>query len=399
MVEEYCYPLTRTKLGDYYEMAWRCAKCAFCRNVLPSDTEDERFAQQCPCGVRFKFESYFASGRNELARRTIEGSQGLTEKLGHILYTCSTCSACEEWCQATQGLFPLKITMEMRKHFLANHGTIPEGHRQVLDNLATHHNRLGRNNRDRSAWLGSEIPAAAEDADIFYFVGCRSSFRRSEIAQNTYELLTKKLGLKVALFGDEHCCGRPLIDIGNEQGAVELMAHNAEQIRASGAKRVLFSCAECFHTFRAMDRYGVKCDFEPVHLTQFLAERLHSGKLRSSKFPGTVAFHDPCYLARHEGILEEPREVLSAIPEMELAELARNRKNTWCCGSGGGVQDAFPDLTHWTAVERLEEVKAANAGTLVSSCPGCKDALWSVARVNGVELVDLSELINRIVEV
>lgn len=399
MAEEYCYPLTRTKLGDYYEMAWRCAKCAFCRNVLPSDTEHERFAEQCPCGVRYKFESYFASGRNELARRTIEGSQELTEKLGHILYSCSTCGACEEWCQATQGLFPLKITMEMRKHFLANGGPIAEGHRLVQGNLTRHQNRLGRNNRDRRAWLEDKTPSAASDADLFYFVGCRSSFRRQEIAASTYALLTEKLGLKVALIEEEHCCGRPLLDIGDEEGAVRLMAHNVAKIHASGAKRVLLSCAECFHTFRVLDRYGVGADFEPIHLTQLLAEMLTEERLKLAELPGKLAFHDPCYLARHEGVLEEPRRVLAAIPGIELLELPRNRKNSWCCGSGGGVQDAYPDLTHWTARERIEEVKHIGARTLVSSCPGCKDALWGVAAENGVRLIDLAELICRIIEV
>ena len=80
MAEEYCYPFTRKSLEDYYEMTWRCAKCAYCRNYLPSDTEEERFGRQCPPGERFKYESYFASGRNEIARRIVEGKQGLTER-------------------------------------------------------------------------------------------------------------------------------------------------------------------------------------------------------------------------------------------------------------------------------------------------------------------------------
>ncbi len=117
MPEEYCYPLLRKKLGDYYEMTWRCAKCGYCRNVLPSDTEHERFGRQCPPGERFRYESYYASGRSEVARRVMEGKQGLTDRLRHILYTCTTCGACEEWCGATQWRQPLKLEMAMRNHF------------------------------------------------------------------------------------------------------------------------------------------------------------------------------------------------------------------------------------------------------------------------------------------
>ena len=231
MTEEYCYPFTRKKLSDYYEMLWRCAKCGYCRNVFPSDTEDERFARQCPPGERFRFEAYYASGRNEITRKMIEGKQSLTPRLRHILYTCTTCNACEEWCEVTQGLNTLKIINAVRKYFVEHGGELLPGHEKIIKGIRRNHNRLNRNNRDRRGWLEDAASEKTEQADVAYFVGCRSSFRRTEITNNAYELLTKKLGICITFLEDERCCGRPLLEIGAEKDAFKLMSHNLEEIK------------------------------------------------------------------------------------------------------------------------------------------------------------------------
>ena len=392
MVEEYCYPITRKSLGDYYEMAWRCAKCAFCRNVLPSDTESERFASQCPPGTRFKFEAYFTTGRNELARRMIAGHQDLTDRFRHILYTCTTCGACEEWCSALTGLYPLQIIMATREHFTKNGGEILPGHQKTIDGIARNHNRLNRNNRDRLGWLSDLPKAAPGKADVAYFVGCRSSFKRTEIALSAYRALTR-LGKRVAFLEDERCCGRPLIDIGKEDDAAALMRHNAEQIRRTGAKTVVASCAECFHNLRILGKYGIESGFETMHLSEYLGPLISGRKLAFGK-ARKVAFSDPCYLGRHQGVYEAPRELLSSISGASLVELPRNRKNAWCCGSGGGVQEGFPEYSQWIAGERFAEVRHAGADLLVTACPGCKNNLWGLARASRVEILDLAELVS-----
>jgi Fe-S oxidoreductase len=398
MAHEFCYPIDRTTLGDYYEMTWRCAKCGYCRNVFPSDTEHERFGRQCPPGERFRFEAYYASGRNELARRTIEGAQGFTDKFRHILYTCTTCAACEEWCEATQGLYPLRLTLAMRKHFVEQGGELLPEHRALVASLRQHHNRLGRNNRDRLGWLDGALPGAvgaSQKAKLAYFVGCRSSFRRTEIARAVHELLTRKLGIPVAFLAEERCCGRPLLDLGHEAEARELLRHNLEQIRATGATQVVFSCAECFATFSRLGPYGLEADFEPIHLSQLLAARAAAGGLALAGLRKRAVFQDPCYLGRHAGVFEPPRELLARIPELALDEMPRNRKNAWCCGAGGGVQEAFGEYSQWTAEERVEEAKHAAAELLVTACPGCKENLWARARASRIEVLDLAELMNR----
>lgn len=400
MAEEFCYPFTRKSLVDYYEMLWRCGKCAYCRNVFPSDTEHERFGRQCPPGERFRFESYYASGRNEISRRIIEGKQGLTERLRHILYTCTTCGACDDWCSATQGLYPLKVINETRKYFVQNGGELFPQHKRIIENIRKNYNRLNRNNRDRLGWLKEIDEKVQKKTDIVYFVGCRSSFRRTEISKSTYELFAKKLGVNISFIDDERCCGRPLLETGKENLAVEFMKHNVEMIKRSGAGKVLFTCAECFHNFNTLENFGIKKDFETVHISQYLA-----GLLKEKKFSlegagnRKITFHDPCYLGRHEGVFEEPRTLLSAIPGSELVEMPRNRKNAWCCGAGGMVKEALPDYAQWIADERLAEVMHVNADLLVTSCPGCKENLWGKAKAGRIEILDIAELVNKLVKV
>ncbi|MCP4626412.1 MAG: (Fe-S)-binding protein, partial [bacterium] len=251
----------------------------------------ERFAAQCPPGDRFKFEAYFASGRNELARRVIEGQQEFTERFRHILYTCTACGACEQWCEATQGLYPLKIIMALRNHYVSQGGELMPGSQKIVDSISANHNRLNRNNRDRKIWMNEE-DQDHEKPDLIYFVGCRSSFKRKEIAKNTYELLSKKLGFKVGLLKEERCCGQPLIDLGEEDAAMEMMRHNLAEIKATGVKRILTSCAECFNVLSNVEKYGFEKDFEVVHLGQLLAESLPFEKLKLDQ-KITATYHDP----------------------------------------------------------------------------------------------------------
>jgi Fe-S oxidoreductase len=288
--------------------------------------------------------------------------------------------------------------MEMRKHFVQQGGELLPQQKRIVKNIAKNFNRLNRNNRDRLGWLKETDLKKQEPADMVYFVGCRSSFNRTEIAGSTYELLTKKLGGKVSFLEDERCCGRPLLDIGEEDAAIELMKHNVQKIKSSGARKVFFSCAECFSTFNNLENYGLKKEFEAVHLSQYLSNLLKSGKLSLNAKKASATFHDPCYLGRHQGVYEEPRAILSSIPDMELVEMPRNRKNAWCCGAGGGVHETFEKYSQWVAGERFEEVKQVEADLLVTSCPGCKENLWGLAITNQVEILDLAELVNRLIE-
>ena len=165
------------------------------------------------------------------------------------------------------------------------------------------------------------------------------------------------------------------------------MARNVEEIKKSGAKTVVFTCPGCLKTFKKnYPDMGV----ELVHSTQFLT-RL--GNMNLKKEDIKVAYHDPCHLGRDLGIYEEPRAILKEVANVK--EIKREREESWCCGSGGGVKSAFDDFALWSATERLKEAKEAGAKALVSACPFCKRNLKEAAEKERIAVYDVVELVNK----
>jgi Fe-S oxidoreductase len=141
--------------------------------------------------------------------------------------------------------------------------------------------------------------------------------------------------------------------------------------------------------------------FEVLHMVEYLDRLIKNGKLKFTKeLPMRVTYHDPCHLGRHlgdDGIYEQPRNVLQAIPGIELVEMERNRENAWCCGAGAGVSQANPEMALWTANERLKEAKATGAAALATACPWCVRNFRDAVKEYGEELdiFDISEIVVR----
>jgi len=198
-----------------------------------------------------------------------------------------------------------------------------------------------------------------------------------------------KLGIKYQIMDEEWCCGSVLLRTGQVEDAKEIMEHNIEAIKSSGAKTIVFTCPGCLMTFvKDYSDMGV----ELVHSTQFLRGLRMKVKQQGME----VAYHDPCHLGRDLGIYEEPRAVLKEIADVK--EMKREREQAWCCGSGGGVKSAYDDFALWSAGERIKEAKEVGAEALVSACPFCKLNLREAAENEGMDVYDVVELVNRCLE-
>jgi Fe-S oxidoreductase len=178
---------------------------------------------------------------------------------------------------------------------------------------------------------------------------------------------------------------------------------NLKAWKKAGVKTVVTPCADCYYTFKRLyAESGSKA--EVLHMVEFVDRLVKDGKIKFKKsIPLRVTYHDPCYLGRQgepyvpwngkekkiygqvvvyepprpryngaQGVYQPPRDVLAAIPGLELVEMERNREAAWCCGAGGGVKEAFPEFSQWTANERLEEAAATGADAIVSACPWCE---------------------------
>jgi len=239
-----------------------------------------------------------------------------------------------------------------------------------------------------------------------YFTGCTSSYREKNIAKATVNALNKA-DISFDVLGEEEwCCGSPLLRTGQREKAIEVARHNVEAIKKSGAKTVVTSCAGCYRTLKVdypnlLGKRNIK--FDVIHSSQLFASMINEKKVSLENIGLDVTYHDPCHLGRHmeiydKPVYEEPRNVLGLIANIH--EMPRNRENTWCCGSGGGVKSAFPDFALWTANKRIEEVESVGVSTIVTTCPFCVRNLRDAIEVSNkpLKVIDLMELVEKAIK-
>ena len=196
---------------------------------------------------------------------------------------------------------------------------------------------------------------------IIYFRGCTAREKETGIQESTEKLL-KLAGVDYKILEDEACCGSVLLRTGFLRQAHEQIEKNREVFKG---KTVLTSCAGCYKT--------LKQDYEDVdviHISQLLNSLIEQNRLNFTKNNLNVTYHDSCHLARHMEVFDEPREVIEAVAN--LVEMENIRDNSLCCGAGGGVKSAYPEIAEEMAKARIEQAKDTNCKTLVTACPFCK---------------------------
>jgi Fe-S oxidoreductase len=199
----------------------------------------------------------------------------------------------------------------------------------------------------------------------------------------------------------ESCCGESIRKTGDEELFKRLARENIKAFVENGVKKILVSSPHCYHTFK--NEYPeFMVNFEVLHISQYLFELISQGKLEiTGEYRKKVAYHDPCYLGRHNGIYDEPREALKQVPGIELVEMAESREESLCCGGGGGriwmetmKGERLSDL-------RVEQAVAAGADVLVTSCPYCitnfEDSRLNLEDSEAIEIKDITEIIREVI--
>jgi heterodisulfide reductase subunit D len=243
--------------------------------------------------------------------------------------------------------------------------------------------------------------------NIIYFTGCMAAYRTQEIAKTTIQLL-KKAGVKFQLLGgDEWCCGSVLLRTGNVKLAREMMDHNLETFKNAGASTVVTSCAGCYRTI-SKDYPKLsesELEFNIIQTSELLKQLIDEGKLKFQPVKNPdgnikITYHDPCHLGRHMDVYNPPRDVLKALPNVELVEMTRNRENARCCGYGGGVASADKELAQKMSDTRVNDAIETGAEILTSACPFCTFSLREAAERNktNIEVIDLTEVVAKFVD-
>jgi len=287
---------------------------------------------------------------------------------------------------------------------------------------------------DRGKWAeGLKVKdLTREQAQVVYHAGCRYSFDKElwPIARGGLDLL-QKAGVDVGIMGrDEACCGGRAYELGYEGELTKYAEHQMETFRTAGVKTIVTPCSDCYATYKVLyNKINKNLGIEVLHITQYIERLIKEKKLKlTKKVPLTVTYHDPCHLGRlgepwvqwngketkvmgqmivHDppkkyrrganGVYETPREILKSIPGLKFVEMYRIKEYAWCCGSGGGVKEAYPDFAIWTANERIKEAKAVGAKAIVSACGWCNRNFLDAGKETGnkIDVYDIIELVQK----
>ena len=334
-----------------------------------------------------------------------EAAFGLTDIESEEMWRCTTCGKCPQQCprdvkQIESGVALRRIATE--------YGVFPTAVkpiRTISGSLVGEGNPLSEERAKRANWAeGLSVKQFTEEMEVLYFPGCYLCYdpRLKKVARATANIL-KQAGVDFGILGTkENCCGESIRKTGDEEVFKLLAKENIKTFIDNGVKKIIVSSPHCYHTFKnEYPEFMVK--FEVIHISQYLFELINEGRLELTKEYGkNVTWHDPCYLGRHNGIYDEPREVLKKVPGLELNEMPESREDSLCCGGGGGriwmetpKGERFSDL-------RLEQAMDIEAEVLATSCPYCisnfEDSRLTLDVTENIEVKDITEIIEEVIQ-
>ncbi len=342
-------------------------------------------------------ETFSSKGRLLLTRGLLKGDVEASERLVDSIYTCTACGQCYDQL-GSMGLEVNNAIIRAR-HEVARSGLGPKQCSVLSGNIREEGNPLGMPAEDRALWY--EEPAeefAYKGNDLLFWTGCSTSYRLPGVIEATTNVF-RAAGLDFGILGEgEGCCGLILYLLGLWDEARENAVETLVRLRKLGAKRLVTSCAGCYYAFtRVYPTLGLHMPLEILHTSQVMDSLVSDDRLHVRGIKGSFLWHDPCDLGRHCGVYEPPRNVLRAIPGLELRELPLNREHAICCGGGGGLMMYDFDLSNRIAGSKfVDEISPLGVDGVVTGCPACILSLRNAARSSGKEIAvhDLSEIVD-----
>ncbi|MCU0683093.1 MAG: (Fe-S)-binding protein [Polyangiaceae bacterium] len=322
-----------------------------------------------------------------------------------VLWACTTCRACEEQC-------PVMISyvdkiVSMRRNLVVVQGEFPAELQKPFNGMETNGNPWNLSRMDRGAWsegLGVPLMSEKPDAEVLFWVGCAASYddRAKKIARSTARLLLEAKVPFAVLGEEETCTGDPARRAGNEYLFLTLAEQNAATLNGyrdqGGVKKIVTSCPHCFNTL--LNEYpDLGAKYEVVHHADFLLGLLAEKRLKPKKsVQGRVVYHDSCYLGRYNDVYESPRQILQAIPGVELVEVENwNRNKGLCCGAGGAQMWMEEQNKDRVNVKRTLQLLETKATTVASACPFCMTMLTDGLKAQELEAkvrqLDVAEML------
>lgn len=326
---------------------------------------------------------------------------GMTEIENEDMWLCTSCGNCPQQCP--RDVKQIDSIVALRR-IATEYGVFPstvKPVRGISASLIGEGNPLNEERKNRTQWAeGISIKTFTEEMEYLYFPGCYLSYdpRLKKVARATASIL-KKAGVDFGILGiKENCCGESIRKTGDEGLFKKLAKDNIKTFIDNGVKKIIVSSPHCYHTFKK-EYPEFMVNFEIIHISQLLFQLIDEGKLEISKeFKKKIAYHDPCYLGRHNNIYDEPRDILKDIPGVSIIEFPESRENSLCCGGGGGrIWMETPKGQRFCDI-RLQQAVDTGVEILATSCPYCianfEDSRLTMDVEEKIQIMDLTEIIN-----
>jgi Fe-S oxidoreductase len=371
--------------GKARDLTWKqvldtfsCTECGRCQDACPAYATGKILSPKLVImGLR---DAVFAqSGDSPLVPDAVPAES---------IWDCVTCGACIQACPVS--IEHVDHIVDLRRHLVMVESSFPAEAEPMLRDVERASNPWGQSQSERADWADGMGVRILEPGDpppeYLYWVGCASSFdeRAKRTAQATAKVL-QRAGVDFAILGPrESCTGDPARRIGNEYVFQAFAEQNVETLNEAGATKIVTGCPHCFNTL-ANEYPDFGGNYEVIHHSELLSTLVRDGRVKPAQDAsnGTITYHDSCYLARHNDVLEAPREIVSAIGKP--TEMRRSGKQTFCCGAGGAhmwMEERAKPINE----ERVREAAATGAGTLAVACPFCTVMLDDGVQSAGAEL-------------
>ncbi|PZX02339.1 Fe-S oxidoreductase [Psychrobacillus insolitus] len=423
---------TQHQLIDLYA----CAECGRCTNMCPASGTGKTLS---PMNLIVKLRNHLTEKGSLITSRTpwvpafvfsdtkadqfalpmsgpgqaeIAATIEMPNLIGDVIteeeiWACTTCRNCEDQCPVMNE--HVDKIIDLRRYLVMTQGEMPVEATRYFQNIERQGNPWGTNRNERVKWReGMEeiikTVDEVEEFDVLFWVGSMGSFdiRNQKIARSFTRLLDKA-GVKFAILGNqEGNSGDTARRMGNEYLFQELCMQNIETFQSYNVRKIVTTDPHAFNTFKnEYPEFGLKA--EVFHHTQLLADLLQEGKLKpTKKVDEKIAYHDSCYIGRYNDIYESPRDILRAIPGIEILEMERNRENSLCCGAGGGRMWMEEREGTRMNIARTEMALETNPTVIGSNCPYCLTMISDGTKAKEVEeqvqTLDIAEIIEKSIE-
>ena len=380
--------------------AYACIMCNRCQDVCPAYQTGKELS---PAALEINKRYYL----NDNLKDFSEGSSSLESLSKWMLseeaaWSCTTCGFCVDTCPV--GNEPMVDILRMRQDLVLMESSFPRETMEVFDKIENYGNPWGLSPQDREQWTdGIEVPRMRDkkEAEYLYWAGCSGAYddRGRDISRSVAKILNES-GVDYGILGNEESCtGDSARRIGNEYLFQMQAEQNIETFKKYGIKKIITQCPHCLTTLKN-DYAEMGFDLDVIHHSQFISDQINDGTIKPKKnINDDYTFHDACYVGRHHGEYDAPRNVLQSVlsDEANVVEMPRNKDQSFCCGAGGGNMWYEIKKGKRINIERFEEAVETGVKKVATSCNFCmimmEDAKKVTGHDNDMEVFDISEIV------